>query len=75
MSKSEILEEIAKLPPEERQDLYETLWDMEGRQIAESQGPTEEEKALLDRELEEYEKNPWQGITLEELEGRLRQKE
>jgi len=34
--------------------------------------PTAEEKALLDRELEEFQKNPEAGSTWPEVEARLR---
>ena len=36
--------------------------------------PTAEEKALLDRELEEYRQNPEAGSTWNEVEARLRQR-
>ena len=34
--------------------------------------PAAEEKALLDRELEEYQSNPGAGSTWKEVEARLR---
>jgi putative addiction module component (TIGR02574 family) len=36
--------------------------------------PSTEEKALLDRELEEYRKNPEAGFSWEEVEARLRKR-
>jgi putative addiction module component (TIGR02574 family) len=72
MSKSELLEEISKLMPEERSEIWDALWTLEERQLLGVSAPTTEEKAFLDREMEDYEKNPWVGAPWEEVEARLR---
>ena len=72
MSKAEILEEIAKMTPAERGELWEALWDLEERLLVEHSPVTEEEKAILDRAYEEYLKNPEEGAPWEEVEARLR---
>jgi putative addiction module component (TIGR02574 family) len=65
MSKEQLVAELEKLTPEERWELFEHFWP------AELRGPTEEEKALLDRELEEYRKNPNDGVPWEEVKKQL----
>jgi putative addiction module component (TIGR02574 family) len=39
---------------------------------SEDENPSTEKKALLDRELEEYKKNPEGGLSWDEVETRLR---
>jgi hypothetical protein len=55
MSKEQLIAELEKLTPTERWELFEHFWPPG------LQGPTEEEKALLDREIEDYERNPEPG--------------
>jgi putative addiction module component (TIGR02574 family) len=72
MSKAELLEEISKLTPEERGEIWDALWTLEERQMLGSSAPSDHEKEVLDREMEDYEKNPWVGASWEEVEARLR---
>ena len=72
MSKTELLEEISKLTPEERSEIWDALWTLEERHLLGSNGPSDDERAVLDREMEEHEKNPWGGAPWEEVEARLR---
>jgi len=71
MSKAEILEELPKLAPGERRDIFERLCELEERDLLDGVGPTTEEKALLDREWEDYQKRPNAGSSWEEVEARL----
>jgi len=71
MSKAEILKELPKLLPDDRRQIFETLCDLQERDLINGQSPSPEEKALLDRELEEYSKNPEAGSTWDEVERRL----
>ena len=68
MSKEQLIAELEKLTPGERWELFEYFWPPELR------GPTEEEKALLDREIEEYDRNPDRGEPAEVVFARLRSK-
>jgi putative addiction module component (TIGR02574 family) len=68
MSRDQLVAELEKLTPEERWALFEHFWPPELR------GPTEEEKALLDRELEDYRKNPDRGEPADIVFARLRPK-
>jgi len=72
MSKAEFLEEISKLTPEERDEIWDVLWTLEERHLLGSSAPSDYEKAVLDREMEDFEKNPWVGAPWEEVEARLR---
>ncbi len=66
MSKIEILEELSKLTPADRREIAAKLRELENGEF------TGEEKALLDRELAEYEANPEAGSTWDEVEARIR---
>ena len=72
MSKADILKELPALQPEDRREIFERLCDLEERDLLAGRAPSAEERALLDRELEEYRKNPEAGATWEEVEARLR---
>lgn len=71
MSKMEILAELPKLELAERREIFDRLCEMEERDLL-TGGATDEEKALLDRELAEYRQNPEAGSSWSEVEARLR---
>ena len=71
MSKAEILQELPKLGPDERRDIFERLCELEEQDLLNGVEPSVEEKALLDREWEEYQKTPNAGSSWEEVEARL----
>ncbi len=72
MSKSVILEQLPKLKAEERREIFERICEMEELALLNGSEPSVEEKALLDRELEEYRANPEAGSSWVEVEARLR---
>jgi putative addiction module component (TIGR02574 family) len=72
MSKAEILQELPNLGPEERREIFERICELEDHYLLKGGAPTAEEKAILDRELKEYESNPNAGSSWEEVEARLR---
>jgi len=74
MSKAEILLELPRLEQEERREIFDRICDIEERDLLNGGQPTPEEKALLDRELEEYRSNPTAGSTWAEVEARFRKK-
>jgi putative addiction module component (TIGR02574 family) len=74
MSKTEILEEFAKLTPEERIELWDALWTLEERDLLSADTPATEEKEMLDREMDDYQKNPHAGSSWAEVETKLRKK-
>jgi hypothetical protein len=60
MSKMEILAELPRLAPADRREIFDQLCEMEERDLLNG-GATADEKALLDRELEEFHDNPEAG--------------
>jgi putative addiction module component (TIGR02574 family) len=72
MSKMEILAELPKLELADRREIFDRICEMQERDLL-TGGATDEEKALLDRELAEYRRNPEAGSSWNEVEARLRQ--
>jgi len=71
MSKMEILAELPKLELADRREIFDRICEIEERDLL-TGGATDEEKALLDRELAEYRRNPEAGSSWNEVEARLR---
>jgi hypothetical protein len=71
MSKTEILDELPRLSAEERREIFERLWALQ-KQDTHADGPTPEEMELLDRESEEFERNPDDGMLWSEFYESLR---
>ena len=72
MSKAEILDEIPKLKPEERDEIRRKLDEVDGDRWDDADDPlTSEEKALLDARLADLEKHPETSITRAEAASRL----
>ena len=77
VSKTEILEELPKLKPEERQEIRAKLNELDqiGEETWIDDGElTAEEKTTLDERIAAYEKNPESGSSWSEVEARSRQK-
>ena len=72
MSKMEILAELPKLELADRREIFDRICEIEERDLLNGGGATAEEKALLDRELEEYRRNPEAGSAWNEVEARIR---
>jgi len=72
MSKAEILRELPRLPLGERREIFERIVELEDQDLLKGGEPTPEEKALLDRELEEYQRSPDAGASWEEVKDRVR---
>jgi putative addiction module component (TIGR02574 family) len=71
MSKMEILAELPKLELADRREIFDRICEIEERDLL-TGGATDEEKALLDREMEEYRRNPEVGSSWSEVEARIR---
>ena len=68
------LEELLKLPVQERIDLAWALWDSIAEPDLEEHLPlTDAQEAELDRRLAEHDRNPSRGIPWEEVQRRLRE--
>jgi putative addiction module component (TIGR02574 family) len=72
MSKAEILAELPRLTPAERQEIRLKLAHLDGEEWLDAADPlTDVEKALLDARLAAYEKDPDAGSSWEEVEERI----
>ncbi len=71
MSKMEILAELPRLGVADRREIFDHLCDLEERDLL-TGGATPEERAMLDRELEEYRRNSDAGSSWKEVEPRIR---
>ena len=65
MSLTEILAEIPRLSFAERQELIRRAIEVEDEEL------TPEEKAILERRLEDFRSNPESGIPAEQLKGEV----
>ena len=73
MSKADILAELPRLTPAERQEVRLQLARLDGEAWLDANDPlTDAEKALLDARLAAYEKDPDAGSSWEEVEARIR---
>jgi hypothetical protein len=72
MSKADILAELPKLTPAERQEVRLKLARLDGEDWLDACDPmTDAEKALLDARLAAYEKEPDAGASWAEVEARI----
>jgi len=73
MSKTEILEELPRLTPEDRFGIPLSLAELDGDGwLNDHDPPTNAEKSLLAARLAAYEQNPDAGSSWEEVERRIR---
>jgi putative addiction module component (TIGR02574 family) len=74
MSKAEILEQLPKLNSTELREICDRIWQLEEEQLLNGRAsPSDEEKALLDSELEDYSRDREAGSSWEEVRSRLNQ--
>jgi len=72
MSKTEILEELSKLTPEERYEIRLKLAELDGDGWLDDDDPlTDEQKALLEARLADMEQHPERSIPWEEAKRRI----
>jgi putative addiction module component (TIGR02574 family) len=75
MSKAEILAEIPKLTPQEREEIYLKLAELDDNKWMDADDPlTDADKALIESRIEAHEKNPQTAIPWEEFDARLKQR-
>ena len=75
MSKTEILEELAKLTSEERYEIRLKLAELDGGEWLDDDDPlTDEQKALIESRIEAHEENPETAVPWEDLKARLDQR-
>jgi putative addiction module component (TIGR02574 family) len=71
MSATEILEQIRRLPPKERNEIAEKVWEEFGDFDDEL---TPEQAAELDRRVAEFKENPHDGIPWEQVQAEAKQR-
>ena len=72
MSKTEILEQLPKLTPEERYEIRVKLAELDGDRWLDHDDPlTDEQKALLDARLADMEAHPEKSIPWEDARKRI----
>ena len=73
MSKTEILDQLPKLDSVELREIRDRIWQIEEEELLSGRAnPSEEEKKMLDHELEDYSSNRNAGSNWEEVESRLK---
>ena len=73
MSKAEILEQLPKLNPIELREIRDRIWQLEEEELLSGRArPSDEEKALLDSEFEDFERDPASGSSWNEVKSRLK---
>ena len=72
MSKAEILEQLPKLDSVDLREIRDRICQLEEEALLSGRAhPSDEEKALLDRELEEFARDPASGSSWGEVKSRL----
>lgn len=74
MSFDEIMAELSKLTPEQRQLLRVRLAELAGENWMDDGELSPAEMKLIEERIAEYERNPEAGVSFEEMEKRLRAK-
>ncbi len=73
MSKAEILAQLPKLNPIELGEIRDRIWQLEEAELLSGRAqPSDEEKALLDEEFQDFERDPASGSSWEEVKSRLK---
>ena len=75
MSKAEIVAELPKLTPAEREEIRLKLAELDGQDWLDEDDPlTDAEKAMIESRIAAHEKNPETAIPWEEYEARLKRR-
>jgi hypothetical protein len=71
MSKAEILEALPKLSPEERQEIRAKLKELDDEEWLDNRELSEDEKAIVEARLDEYDRHPEAGCPWDEAKARI----
>jgi len=72
MSKAEILEALPKLSPEERQEIRAKLKELDDEEWLDHGELSQDEKAILEARLDEYDRHPEAGSSWDKAKARIR---
>ena len=74
MSKADILEQLPKLNSVELREICGRIWQIEEEQLLSGRAdPSDEERTMLDSELEDYSRDREAGSSWEDVKSRLKQ--
>jgi hypothetical protein len=69
-----MLEQLPKLSSVDLREIRDRIWQLEEEQLLNGRAnPGDDEKALLDRELEDFARHPTSGASWEDVKSRLKQ--
>ena len=71
MIKAEILEALPKLSPEERREIRAKLNELDNEAWFDNGELSEQEKAIIEARLDEYDRNPEAGSSWEDAKARV----
>ena len=71
MSKAEIIEALPKLSAEERREIRAKLNELDNEAWFDNGELSEQEKAIVEARLDEYDQNPEAGASWEEAKARV----
>ena len=71
MIKADILEALSKLSPEERREIRAKLNQLDDEEWFDNGELSEQEKAIIEARLDEYDRNPEGGSSWEEARARV----
>jgi len=71
MIKTEILEALPKLSPEERREIRAKLNELDDEEWFDNGELSEQEKAIIEARLDEHDRNPGAGCSWEEAKARI----
>jgi len=74
MSKTDIMIELPKLTPDERREILDKIWELDGADWLDSGELTNVDRVLIEQRLAEHEGNPDAAVPWDEVEARLRQR-
>ena len=70
MSKTDIMSELPKLTPDERKEILDQIWELDGGEWLDGGELTNAERVLSDPRLAEQEENPESSVPWDEVEDR-----
>jgi len=71
MSKTDIMTELPKLTPDERREILDKIWELDGGDWLDRGELTNADRVLIEQRLAEHEGNPESSFPWEEVEDRL----
>ena len=72
MSKKEIIAELPKLTSDDRREILDMIWELDGGDWLDRGELTHDERMLIEQRLAEHEKNLEAVVPWEDVEARLR---